>query len=145
MHSYTSTVLSSFVWSYLRLKYFHKKDNMAKIFRYAILRQNIDEFQQICNLSNSNGQNSTKNRIHIVFDAKIMHVKQFLKICKIEPFGEGGISPHFHSFSQKMHHTKNNKNRFFFALDYVYKLIILPICHILCFIKMFLLVRLHYL
>ena len=33
---------------------------MAKIFRYAILRQNIDEFKQICNLDNSNGQKVQK-------------------------------------------------------------------------------------
>ena len=40
----------------------------------------------------------------MLFDAKIMHVMQFLKMCKIEPFGEGGTSSHFGSFFSKKYH-----------------------------------------
>ena len=57
----------------------------------------------------------------MLFDAKIMHVKQFLKICKIEPFGEGGgTSPHFGSSFPKMCRTKKTLKMDYLALEYVH-------------------------
>ncbi len=55
-----------------------------------------------------------------MLDTKIMHVKPFLKICKIEPFGEGGhFTPLWQFFSKNAPYQKTLKMDYL-ALEYVH-------------------------